>query len=88
MTGSVIYRLRPMLNVMLESVLAFDAADTPAGAVERTRSFTLSPGLRGGWKVAEHAEVILGVAVPITRSEGESSAGVLGYFSYELPFKK
>ena len=88
LAGSVVYRLRPMLNLMLESVLEFDAADTPAGAVQRTRSFTLSPGLRGGWNVAEDAQVIVGFAVPITRASGESSAGVFLYFSYELPFSK
>jgi hypothetical protein len=88
LAGSAIYRLRPMLNLMLESVLTFDAADTPAGTVERTRGFTLSPGLRGGWNVAKDAQVILGAAVPITRVNGDSSVGVFGYFSYELPFKK
>jgi hypothetical protein len=91
LAGSAIYRLRPMLNLMLESVLAFDAGDAPAGPagrVERTRSFTISPGVRGGWNVAKDAQVILGAAVPITRTGGESSAGVFGYFSYELPFKR
>jgi len=88
LAGSVIYRLRPMLHLMLESVLTFDAADTPAGTVARTRSFILSPGLRGGWNVADNAQVILGVGVPTVFSEGESSVGVLGYFSYELPFRK
>jgi DtxR family Mn-dependent transcriptional regulator len=88
LAGSVIYRLRPMLNLMLESVLAFDAGDTPQGTVERTRSVTLSPGVRGGWNVAKDAQVILGAAVPVTRVNGESSVGVFGYFSYELPFKK
>ena len=88
LSGSVIYRLRPMFHLMLESVAGFDAGDTPQGTVERTRSFTISPGVRGGWDVAEDAQVILGFAVPITRASGESSAGVFLYFSYELPFKK
>jgi hypothetical protein len=88
LAGSVIYRLRPMFHLMLESVAGFDAGDAPDGSVERTPSFTLSPGVRGGWNVAEDAQVILGFAVPITRASGESSAGVFLYFSYELPFKK
>ena len=86
--NSAIYRLRPMLNLMLESVLAFNAGDTPLGTVERTRSFSVSPGVRGGWNLAEDTQVILGVAMPITRVNGDSSVGVFGYFSYELPFKK
>jgi DtxR family transcriptional regulator, Mn-dependent transcriptional regulator len=88
LAGSVIYRLRPMFHLMLESVAAFDAGDTPQGTVERTASFTISPGVRGGWNVAEDSQVILGFAVPITRVSGESSAGVFLYFSYELRFTK
>jgi hypothetical protein len=88
LAGSAIYRLRPMLNLMLESVLTFDANDTPSGQVARTRSFTISPGIRGGWNVAKDAQVVIGAAIPVTRANGESSVGLFGYFSYELPFKK
>lgn len=88
LAGSAIYRLRPMLHLMLESVLNFDAGDTPPGRIERTRSITLSPGVRGGWTLAEDTQLILGGAIPITRVSGEASIGVFGYLSYELPFKK
>jgi hypothetical protein len=88
LAGSAIYRLRPMLHLMLESLLSFDAADTPPGRVERTRSFTVSPGVRGGWTLAEDTQLILGAAIPITRTGGESSVGVFAYLSYELPYKK
>jgi hypothetical protein len=49
---------------------------------------TLSPGVRGGWNVAKDAQVIIGAAVPVTWTAGQSSVGLFGYFSYELPFKK
>lgn len=91
LAGSAIYRLRPMLHLMLESVLAFDAGDTAQGSpgqVERTRSFTLSPGVRGGWNLAENTQLILGAAMPITRVNGDASVGLFGYLSYELPYKK
>jgi hypothetical protein len=88
LAGSVIYRLRPMLHLMLESVLGFDAGDTPLGTVEKTRSFTISPGVRGGWNLAEDTQLILGAAIPVTRVNGDSSVGVFGYVSYELPYKK
>ena len=88
LAGSAIYRLRPMLNLMLESVLGFGADDTPAGNVGYTRVVTVSPGVRGGWNVAKDAQVIIGAAVPVTWTGGESSVGVFGYFSYELPFKR
>lgn len=88
LAGSAIYRLQPMLHLMLESVLGFDASDTPLGKVERTRSFTISPGLRGGWNLAEDTQLILGAAIPITRVNGDASVGIFGYLSYELPYKK
>jgi len=32
--------------------------------------------------------MIFGFAVPLAFADGESNAGVFGYFSYELPFVK
>ena len=88
LAGSAIYRLRPMFHLMLESLLLFDATETPTGRTERTRSFTLSPGVRGGWNLAEDTQLILGAAIPVTRTAGESSTGLFVYLSYELPYKK
>ena len=88
LAGSAIYRLRPMLHLMLESVVAFDADDSPLGKVARTRAIIVSPGLRGGWNLAEDTQLVLGAAVPITRVNGGSSVGIFGYLSYELPYKK
>jgi len=76
--GSVVYRLRPMLNLMFESV----------AVLEDARALTLSPGIRGGWNLAEDTQIIVGAAAPVTRVRGETSAGVFAYFSYELPFRK
>jgi hypothetical protein len=84
--GSAIYRLRPMFNLMLESVLLFDESLDAVGT-SRTKTFTLSPGCRGGWNIGEK-QVVAGVAVPVSWTEGESDTGVFLYFSYELPFKK
>jgi DtxR family Mn-dependent transcriptional regulator len=86
--GSAIYRLRPMINLMLESVVSFDAAEIDAGRVARTRTLTVSPGVRGGWNLAKDTQLILGAAIPVTRSGGSTAAGVFGYVSYELPFAK
>jgi len=89
--ASAIYRVEPMLNLMLESVLVLVDSETAPGVTretERNASFTLSPGVRGGWNLTEDKQIVIGAAVPITWSEGTTSAGVFGYFSYELPFKK
>jgi hypothetical protein len=84
-SGSTIYRLRPMLNLMLESVLQFEQLPTADGGKTRETIFTLSPGARGGWNLGEH-QLILGAAIPIVWIESDSSAGILLYMSYELPF--
>jgi DtxR family Mn-dependent transcriptional regulator len=88
LAGSAIYRLKPMLNLMLESVFVDLAGDNPAGGVDHTTAFTLSPGVRGGWNLREDTQIIIGAAMPITWTGGNASTGIFGYFSYELPFGK
>jgi hypothetical protein len=72
--GSGIWRITPMLNLMLE------------GVVEIDESATLSPGFRRGWNLGEH-QIVIGIAVPVTRETGRTTAALLTYFSYELPFR-
>ena len=88
LSGSTIYRLRPMLNLMLESVLTFDADDNDIGGVDRTTTFTLSPGARGGWNIGDETQIIVGLAMPVTWAQDKAFVGGFVYFSYELPFRK
>ena len=85
-SGSAIYRLRPMFNLMLENVLSFAAVHGELGGTERETIFTFSPGARGGWNLGDQ-QLILGAAIPVTFAE-ETNTGVLLYLSYELPFKR
>jgi hypothetical protein len=71
--ASVIWRARPMLNLMMEAM------------IQRAAGVTLSPGARFGWNHAD-SQVILGVAAPIVWSEGSALMSGFGYLSYELPF--
>lgn len=79
---SGILRVRPMLNLMLESVIEWEEV---VEGVARETVFTISPGFRGGWNVGD-TQTIVGFAVPVAFSDGRTDAGVFGYFSYELPF--
>jgi hypothetical protein len=72
--GSGIWRMSPMFNLMLEMV------------VEPNESTIVSPGFRRGWNIGDR-QIVVGAAAPITRSSGDTTAGVLTYFSYELPFR-
>jgi DtxR family Mn-dependent transcriptional regulator len=81
---SGILRVRPMLNLMLESLFAWEEL-ADAGATGREGVVTLSPGLRTGWNVGA-AQTIIGIAMPAEFSGGDATLGVFGYFSYETPF--
>jgi DtxR family Mn-dependent transcriptional regulator len=85
--GSGIYRVMPMFNVMLESVVEFEQFPNPDGTRSRETIFTLSPGARGGWNLGD-AQLVLGAAVPVTWIDSDASAGILLYLSYELPFRR
>jgi DtxR family transcriptional regulator, Mn-dependent transcriptional regulator len=85
LAGSAIYRVRQMFNLMLESVVEWREEIVAAGLTERGTVFVLSPGARGGWNLGDK-QLVLGAALPVTRAGGETSVGVFGYLSYELPF--
>jgi hypothetical protein len=82
--GSAIWRVRPMFNLMFESVVEWEEGVVD-GQTARATTVTILPGFRTGWDVGK-SQVITGVGVPLTiRGEGDS-AGLFLYFSYELPF--
>jgi hypothetical protein len=84
--GSLVWNTRSYLNVMLESVVAFEDAVTGIQQTARQRVVTVSPGVRGGWTLIGDRQIILGAAAPVTFAGGQHSTAVLTYFSYELPF--
>jgi outer membrane putative beta-barrel porin/alpha-amylase len=73
--GSGIWRVAPLLNLMLEAIVEID------------ESATLSPGFRRGWNIGDH-QLVIGAALPLTREAGETTAALLTYISYELPFRR
>jgi DtxR family Mn-dependent transcriptional regulator len=83
---SGIWRMRPMFNLMLESVVEWAQVIDGGADTRRETGVVLSPGLRTGWNVGD-TQTIVGLAVPIAVS-GDASAGVFGYLSYELPFTR
>lgn len=86
-SGSAIYRVHPMFNLMVESVLEFEQFANFDGTRDRQTAFTFSPGARGGWNLGDQ-QLILGGAIPITWVADDTGAGVLLYLSYELPFTR
>jgi hypothetical protein len=85
--GSAIYRLRPMLNLMMESVFLWQDDVVAPGQSRRDLSSLVSPGLRGGWNRGDQ-QFIVGAAVPIVWSNDVTDVGIFTYFSFEGPFWK
>ena len=83
--GSTIYRLRPMVNLMLESVFTWQDDVVAPGRSERSFGSILSPGVRGGWNVGEK-QIIVGTALPIFWANDSTDVGFFTYFSFEGPF--
>jgi DtxR family Mn-dependent transcriptional regulator len=84
--ASGIWRVRPMFNLMLESIFEWPEEITGA-TTDRSYGTTVIPGFRTGWNVGE-AQAIVGLGVPVSFASGTTDAGVFGYFSYELPFSR
>jgi len=91
--GSVIYRARQMVNLMLETVVAGLAAEvqpTAPGAAPVSRravATTVSPSVRGGWNIGDDKQIIVGIAAPTTWTGGDTNTALFLYFSYEGPFR-
>ena len=87
LAASGIYRLRPMVNVMLESALDFVEGAASPGSTTRDTHFTLSPGVRSARNVGQNTQIVVGAAVPITWSSDPTVRAVFVYFSFEGPIK-
>jgi DtxR family transcriptional regulator, Mn-dependent transcriptional regulator len=85
--GSVILRVRPMFNLMVEGVVQSTEAVAGRGITERTHTVIVSPGTRFGWNLAGQ-QIVLGVAVPISRERSDTTTGAFAYASWELPFAR
>ena len=72
--ASAIWRVHPMVNLMMETL------------VEGTDRVTVSPGVRFGWN-RDDAQWVIGIAAPFVRQDGATAISGLGYLSYEFPFK-
>jgi hypothetical protein len=85
--ASGIWRVSPMFNLMLESVVLFEESLDDGTRVIDERTVTISPGFRRGWNIGDR-QIVVGAAVPISVADSGRRTAFLTYFSYELPFGK
>ncbi|MGH9161611.1 MAG: transporter, partial [Vicinamibacteraceae bacterium] len=88
LAASAIWRVTEMAHLMLEATAEFpDELDPLSSEAERAASWTVAPGLRGGWNLGDK-QIIVGVAAPVVLNDDRTDVGGLLYFSYELPFRR
>lgn len=83
--GSIIYAATRDFNLMVEALHTWDETVDDAGALERDRAVTLSPGIRTAVNMPE-GQLVLGIAAPIEFSGGDRDYGVFFYGSFEHSF--
>jgi DtxR family Mn-dependent transcriptional regulator len=84
LAASLIWQIRPMVNLLVETLAEFEPSDRSGG---RTTRLTIAPGLRGGWTRGPR-QVVVGAALPVVLGDGPPRPGVFLYGSYELPFRR
>ena len=82
--ASAIYRLRPLVHLMVESVYRVNEHETVDGQED---GWLISPGGRVGFNLGD-TQLVLGVAVPVGILNNYDTQNFIAYVSYELPFMR
>ena len=84
---SLIWLLRPRLNLMLEATWTRNASVVGENRVAHRTDVLVSPGLRWSYNFASGLQIVPGVAVPLGVGPSRGSRSVLLYLSFEHPFR-
>ncbi|MEO8089295.1 MAG: transporter [Gemmatimonadales bacterium] len=85
--ASVIWLLRPRLNLLVESVWLSEESVVSEGRTARDETAFLSPGVRAAFDVAGDLQIVPGIAYTMSLTPGEADALFL-YLSFEHPFTR
>ena len=83
---SVIWLLRPRLNLMLEAAWSRAQEVVGPGRTERGTELLLSPGIRGAIDLRSGLQIVPGLAFPIGLGPSGGERSVFVYLSLEHPF--
>lgn len=86
--ASLIWLVRPAVNLMLEGLWLSEAAVIGDGRVTRDESGFLSPGLRLAFDVPGGLQIVPGVAYTIGLTPDATEDALFLYLSFEHPFKR
>ena len=73
------------VQLMLEATAGFNQAFTDAGLLSRSTVTVVSPGVRAAVNLGG-LQIVPGIAVPVSWSDGHSETDVFFYLSFEHPF--
>jgi Putative MetA-pathway of phenol degradation len=85
--ASVVWLVRPLLNLLLEAVWLGNDDVVGSGVAERHSSVFLSPGIRAGINCCGGLQIVPGIAYTISLTDADPDALLL-YLSFEHPFRK
>jgi hypothetical protein len=74
-------------NFMLEYTTNFNSEIDDLGNIRRFNQFTVNPFLRGSIDVGK-LQIVPGIGIPLTWSDGDFQPGIFFYLSFEHPFMK
>lgn len=82
---SIIWLASENLNLMLEALVTNAGEIAATGEVVRSTGAIVNPGLRYAIDVGS-LQIVPGISVPVSITEGATQAGMLLYLSFEHPF--
>lgn len=83
---SLVWRVHPRVNLMLEAVYANEESTVSPGRTEQSESLTISPGIRWAHNLASGLQIVPGIAFPIGVGPSDGEKAVFLYISFEHPF--
>jgi hypothetical protein len=86
--ASVIWLLRPSLNLLVETLWLSEASVIGGGVTAREESGVLSPGIRLALDVAGDLQIVPGIAYTIGLTPDTMEDALFLYLSFEHPFKR
>ncbi|MBI1968080.1 MAG: transporter [Gemmatimonadetes bacterium] len=84
--ASVVWLLRPTINLLLEVAWARSEAVTGPGVTAASDSWFVSPGLRWAHNFSGELQIVPGIAYPIGVGPSRGEDGIFFYLSFEHPF--
>ena len=86
--ASVIWLLRPSLNLLVEALWLSEESVIGDGVTAREESGVLSPGIRLALDVAGDLQIVPGIAYTIGVTPDTTEDALFLYLSFEHPFKR